>query len=223
MVFFLALILFSESGTSSRKRPHIPSTPEAAYKNHSRKQPAPVAVTFSASWGCPLTGASTVSVINLSFYLFYYSLLFYAFYQVSPGNSWSVSIYTPCWREVVQEQNNMSSQEHNTMTTHSARMQNNAPPASAWTQATQSRGQCANHHASDFSRTQYTPISINVVGQKGKAYKTRPNGSLGIHFKLHIGGKRKLQVFISHVMYLVCPELDNLFFHVFSLANSAKI
>ena len=32
----------------------------SAYENHSRKQPAPVADTFSASRGCPLTGASTV-------------------------------------------------------------------------------------------------------------------------------------------------------------------
>ena len=50
----------------------------------------------------------------------------------------------------------------------------------------------------------------------------KPNGSLGIHYNLHIGGKEIFKFLFSDAMYLVCPELDNLF-SMFSLADSAKI
>ena len=55
----LYLLLAGQAPASS----HLSPTPlVAAYKNHSRKPPAPVTDTFFTSRGCPLTRASTVFV-----------------------------------------------------------------------------------------------------------------------------------------------------------------
>ena len=58
--FIVMVILFTVTSTSSCKRHLSLILLVAAYENHSRKRPAPVAYTPSASQGCPLMGALTV-------------------------------------------------------------------------------------------------------------------------------------------------------------------
>ena len=78
-----------------------PTSLVAAYENHSRKRPAPVADTFFASWGCPRTRASTVLRFKRKNNLKQQSKI-QPTYQPTPRNPYSIHLHMfttecMCW------------------------------------------------------------------------------------------------------------------------------